>query len=88
MNRRIQKKRAKAAWERDKSTVIANFLVWMDPDAERAEYLRCAAALWKLDKDTLFQRIDEMMNQRMRWYGSPIRILPTPKIRLEAAEEG
>src|SRR5579871_5084859 len=77
-NRRIKKKRAKAAaeaaWQRDKSTLIANFLVWIDPDASRDEYLRTARIMWKWNKDTLFRRIDEMMTYRLR-LTSPFRMM-------------
>jgi hypothetical protein len=73
-NKRIQQKRAKSQWKRDKSRLIANFLVWMDPDASRADYLRCARALWKLDRETLFRRIDMMMGYQLR-LRSPFRLM-------------
>lgn len=73
-NKRIQKKRAKAQWERDKSKLIANFLVWMDPTLTNEEYIQQAALLWNLDKEMLFRQIDEMMTYQLR-YQSPFRMM-------------
>lgn len=71
-NKRIQKKREKRAWQRDKSRVIASLVVLMEPGLSQREHLRMAKPLWELDMRSL---IDLYWRESLR--RSPLRrIIP------------
>lgn len=67
-NKRIQKKRAKAAWERDKRKIIAECLVAWYPSCTHYEYLRMATPLLRMDKGPL---LELLMRENLR--RSPFR---------------
>lgn len=69
-NKRIQKKREKRAWQRDKSKLVAECLVYWYPGLSRAEYVRLAAPLLKMDKGPL---LELLMRENLRH--SPFRHL-------------
>lgn len=75
-NKRIQKKRAKAELQRDKSKVITNLVVLMEPGLTRAEYLRIAKPLWKLDMNALFELSERVIDFALFYRSPMVRIKP------------
>lgn len=73
-NTRIQKKRAKREWKREKRQLIAQYLTIMYSGFSRRRQLQIAQSLWKLERGPL---LDFLIREYVR--RSPLRhIVPHP----------
>ena len=71
-NKRIQKKRAKAELQRDKSKVIASIIVLLDSEHSRYEQIKTAKRLRKMSMEELFALSERAIRVSVS-YHSPLR---------------